>query len=451
MNETIGQQLREAREAQKITFEQAVSATHMRERYLRALEEGNFDLMPSMAQARGFLRAYASFLKLDPELLLAQLDSEDGLTGRTTERATVPLDDNRPVRLELEGTPTSAGVDYEQADRIFLVIGKQLQYQRELLGLSLDDVVRYTHVRRHYLQALEDGRLDDLPSPVQGRGMLDNYATFLGMDPEPLLLQFAEGLQARLTLRQAAHSEPVTAPIARRRRPLSLPLPLRRLLSPDILIGVTFAVFLVVFVVWGAIRIFAMNSERQPEPTAPSIAEVLLATPSPSPSPSLQPESLTPIPPSQEAAGQPADQVVDVGTIATAADGSQATALPFSAEGGPGVQVYITVLQRAWLRAIVDGKIEFEDRVIPGSAYPFVGDNSVEILTSNGAGIQVFYNQQDLGVLGSFGQIVDRVFTPQGVLTPTPTITPTPSLTPRVTPTVTLPNIPGVGTAPALP
>jgi hypothetical protein len=33
--------------------------------------------------------------------------------------------------------------------------------------------------------------------------MLSNYAIFLGFDPEPLLLRFAEGLQANLAARQA--------------------------------------------------------------------------------------------------------------------------------------------------------------------------------------------------------------------------------------------------------
>jgi cytoskeleton protein RodZ len=423
MEETIGQQLQQARQSQQLTLEQVASATLMRVRYLRALEEGDFAAMPSMAQARGFLRAYASYLKLDPEPLLKELNGSP-----TRDPATVPLSqpDVQPSR--------DVQINYEEADAIYRNLGKQLQYQRELLGLSLDDVVRYTHLRRHYLDALEKGKIDDLPSPVQGRGFLENYAVFLGMDPEPLLLSYAEGLQARLTVRKAVTQDPATQPAARRRRPL--PLPLRRLLSPDILIGATFAVFLVIFVFWGAIRIFSMNSDQPPQTEAPSIADVLLATETPTLEPTPFPETPTPALP----------QAVILPEIA-ATDATAEIVVP----GGdaPGVQVYITVLQRGWLRAIVDGKIEFEGRVIPGSAYPFVGETSVELLTSNGAGIQVFYNQQDMGAMGFFGQVVDQIFTTQGVLTPTPTITPTPTLTPRVTPTVTPPNLPG--SSPALP
>jgi hypothetical protein len=87
--------------------------------------------------------------------------------------------------------------------------------------------------------------------------------------------------------------------------------------------------------------------------------------------------------------------------------------------------------------------VAFEGRVLPGSAYPFAGDERVELITGNGAGLQVFFNQQDLGLLGLFGEIVQRVFTVQGVILPTPvtlpTLTPAPSATPTVsgTPPVT--------------
>ena len=55
----------------------------------------------------------------------------------------------------------------------------------------------------------------------------------------------------------------------------------------------------------------------------------------------------------------------------------------------------------------------------------------MEILTSNGAALQIFFNQQDLGPMGLFGQVVQQVFTASGVQTPTPTVTPTPTSTPR--------------------
>ena len=191
MTAKIGQQLRQAREAGSLTLEQVSQATHMRLYYLEALETGDFGVLPSRVQARGFLRTYAGFLGLDAKPLLAAMEGQ----------STPDIAPDRPATVHpQEGRDSSE----EQIDSIFVEIGQKLERQRELLGLSLEDVERHTHLRTHYLRALEAGNLDDLPSSVQGRGMLNNYAGFLGLDPERVLLRFAEGLQAQLAARQTA-------------------------------------------------------------------------------------------------------------------------------------------------------------------------------------------------------------------------------------------------------
>lgn len=66
----LGQILQEAREAKGVTLEEVESATHMRVKFLRALEQGQPDIFPTSLQLRGFLRNYAIYLGLDPEPLL---------------------------------------------------------------------------------------------------------------------------------------------------------------------------------------------------------------------------------------------------------------------------------------------------------------------------------------------------------------------------------------------
>ena len=74
-------------------------------------------------------------------------------------------------------------------------IGRTLQEARERLGLTLEEAERVTRIRVHHLEAIERGDLDALPSPVQARGFLNNYADFLGLDAEAILLQYADTLQ----------------------------------------------------------------------------------------------------------------------------------------------------------------------------------------------------------------------------------------------------------------
>jgi cytoskeletal protein RodZ len=64
MTATIGQQLKTAREARELSLQDVEKAIHIRVHYLQALENDDFSSMPSKAQARGFLRLYADFLKI---------------------------------------------------------------------------------------------------------------------------------------------------------------------------------------------------------------------------------------------------------------------------------------------------------------------------------------------------------------------------------------------------
>jgi cytoskeletal protein RodZ len=448
MTKNIGQQLLRAREARSLTLEQVATSTHMRLHYLQALENGDFNALPSVAQARGFLRTYASFLGLNPDLLLADLNvhvKEDVLAEPIPD---VELFETRPVAHPVDGKGATENGAQEKAGAIFVEMGLQLQRQRELLGLSLEDVERHTHLRTHYLRALEAGKLEDLPSPVQGRGMLKNYTTFLGLDPEPLLLRFAEGLQARLAAQQAAQPRKRSPAATESPRPVS---PLRRLFNGELLVGGVLVISLAVFVVWGALRIFEMRSEEQVSPTGPSVAQILLATATVTPT--LPPA--TPTQPALAAVPSTAAPSPEVTTEITGEPtGEEGDSSPDAAPSGGtvgSVQVYVTIRQRAWMRVLVDGEIEFEGRVIPGSAYQFSGDEQVEILTGNGAALQIFFGQQDLGPLGLFGQIVHRVFTVDGIQTPTPTVTVTGTAAPPASPTPRGTGSPQPGLSTAIP
>jgi len=71
----IGNQLREAREARGLSLEQVHKATRVKRVYLEAIESGRFDDLPGLVQVRGFVRSYANTVGIDPDSLLAQLDS----------------------------------------------------------------------------------------------------------------------------------------------------------------------------------------------------------------------------------------------------------------------------------------------------------------------------------------------------------------------------------------
>jgi cytoskeletal protein RodZ len=71
----IGYSLRAARERQGIGLPEAELATKIRAKYIRALEEEDFDALPADTYARGFLRTYADYLGLDGEIYVDEFAS----------------------------------------------------------------------------------------------------------------------------------------------------------------------------------------------------------------------------------------------------------------------------------------------------------------------------------------------------------------------------------------
>ena len=74
----IGNTLREARLRRGLDILDCEAETKIRAKYLRAMEEEQFDLMPSPPTVRGFLKSYAEFLDLDGQLVLDEYESRFG-------------------------------------------------------------------------------------------------------------------------------------------------------------------------------------------------------------------------------------------------------------------------------------------------------------------------------------------------------------------------------------
>jgi cytoskeleton protein RodZ len=337
----------------------------------------------------------------------------------------VKFEEPLPAETE-ESLPPEKTSPELRSQIVFTRIGKALQERREALSLTMDEIEDHTHVRKHYLQALELGRFDHLPSSVQTRGMLNNYAHFLDMDVDVILLQFAEGLQAQRLERQPPPAGKAKGTAGKPPSKANPPSGLRRYLSVDVIVGVGLVVILLVFAIWGTSRVISLRSANTPQPTTQPISDILAAIPG----------TGTDVP-------APANET-SVAVIIP--EVSSTAVVTVSAAGQGPVQVVLVALEQAFVRVTVDGKRMFDGRVTAGGAYPFDGKNQIEVLTGNGAAISVLFNQSDLGPMGSIGEVVNRIYTANAILNPTATITPSPTITPTptVTPRPTLTPLPGI-------
>ncbi len=65
MEDGVGKTLRGARSRRKVDLAEVEASTKIRVRYLRALENEEWDVLPGETYVRGFIRTYASYLGLD--------------------------------------------------------------------------------------------------------------------------------------------------------------------------------------------------------------------------------------------------------------------------------------------------------------------------------------------------------------------------------------------------
>jgi cytoskeleton protein RodZ len=73
MGETLGSLLRQKRESLGLTLEKVEGFTRIHVKHLQAIESDDLSSIPSVTQARGFIRNYAAFLGMSPEEIAAQI------------------------------------------------------------------------------------------------------------------------------------------------------------------------------------------------------------------------------------------------------------------------------------------------------------------------------------------------------------------------------------------
>jgi helix-turn-helix protein len=96
MASRIGSDLRRARTRREIDLTEVEAATRIRGRFLRAIEDEEWDVLPGGVYTRGFIRTYASFLGLDGERLAEDYRRE--VEGGSPAAEATPVVDSPPPR-----------------------------------------------------------------------------------------------------------------------------------------------------------------------------------------------------------------------------------------------------------------------------------------------------------------------------------------------------------------
>jgi hypothetical protein len=108
----IGSSLREARIRKGVDFPALEQATKIRAKYLRALEDERFELLPAHTYVKGFLRAYADELGLDGQLYVDEYNSRH-----------VVADEETPLRARRVPAATRRRRERREAGAVLLALG----------------------------------------------------------------------------------------------------------------------------------------------------------------------------------------------------------------------------------------------------------------------------------------------------------------------------------------
>lgn len=260
--------------------------------------------------------------------------------------------------------------------------GERLQREREMRGITLEEIADSTKIGTRSLRALEEEDFEKLPGGIFNKGFVRAYARYLGIDEEQAVADF---------LAAAGEAEP----------PLPNPHPTEKVATyrPSHR-GWAAVLALLVLAAGGyaAWRLnlgpFATHAARQSPP--PAAQPPAVAPPQAGPAQA----AATPSAPTQESASPlPAEQ--------SGATASGAAAGEFL--------LLVRAKEDTWLTLTADDRVVMQGMLRAADTREVRATKSVVLRMGNAAGVEVSYNNKAMPPLGHVGEVKTVVFTPEGL------------------------------------
>ncbi|HXJ92782.1 MAG TPA: RodZ domain-containing protein [Terriglobia bacterium] len=317
--------------------------------------------------------------------------------------------------------------------------GENLRREREMRGVTLEEIAESTKISTRLLRALEQEHFSDLPGGVFTRSFIRHYADYLGLDSEHVLAEYRQVAPQnseydlnRLPAGTSFSTRPsrgtaipwVVAAILLgggyatyryAHRPLEASLP--SLVAPPTSSSTQASTP-------SGPGVPTSGGATQPaasENTAPPVSESATRSPeaaSPTggdnPSSSAQPPGDA-ASGAQSAAGQEAASSSKTASLAPAGANATATA-PVLGEGE--LVLKVTTTEDAWLAIAADGKMLMQ-RILPvNSVRIFRANDAFDVTTGNAEGTSLTLDGQPLKPLGRHGEFRKVHLTRDGVQSP---------------------------------
>ncbi|HZS28555.1 MAG TPA: RodZ domain-containing protein [Candidatus Angelobacter sp.] len=269
--------------------------------------------------------------------------------------------------------------------------GDRLRREREMRGITLDEISESTKISRRHLEALENERFDQLPGGVFAKGFVRAYAHFLGIDEDQAVADYS-----------AASNE---QPEPEDKFPLEIHEEPKRELNPRrSRAPLVFAIAALVGVLVG--YFFWLKSKPHGTEIAQSTHQAAATT------------ETTPadVPPATAQATAPAEN-----TAAAPAPEQPVTKQQTSptAEKKPAEKTFVILVKAkedAWVSIVADGKSVMQKVLSADRKKKVKAGKEVVLRTGNAGGIDVSFNGKPLGALGNENEPRTLTFTAAGLV-----------------------------------
>jgi cytoskeleton protein RodZ len=282
--------------------------------------------------------------------------------------------------------------------------GEHLRREREMRGVSLEEISTATKISIRFLQAIENEELSKLPGGIFTRSFVRTYARYLGLDEERVLAdcQLADEQKPEVDIRRITANRALPHGPASRTRIIAL-------LMAGVLLAGGYALF--------------RYSRRIMEQRSSAPMATRLSTPASGTNP---PTSATPVQSSPPAMTErnlpqtatstsPAGAVTAPGTSPGGPPSPGANANPAneSATSGAGGEVaahadlvlQVAATERAWVAVDADGKTVLQKVLNPNEIENLKGHNSFDVTIGNAQGVVLTLNGETLKPLGRHGEV----------------------------------------------
>ncbi len=276
--------------------------------------------------------------------------------------------------------------------------GEKLRRERELRGISLDQIATATKISTRMLKALEDEKFDLLPGGIFNKGFIRSYAKFLGIDEEQAVADYV----AATGPEEPVNNLPQISDIPER--------PARQLDEEGTISWTTIVVLvLVVAIGYGGWTYHNhRKAERESRATSAPIAAPGAA---PAEAPVVEQK---PVRPENSAAKTPASALETTAKSAPATSSSPAALKTDATEPAPkpSVDLVIHTNEESWVQAVADGKTIFSETLPAASEKHVTASRRITLTVGNAGGVEVTYNGATLPDIGGPGKVRTIIFSP---------------------------------------